>query len=576
DEPGWSFPHATELVTWEPPVIERFHAYLREKAMTPVLLGREGWSDVAPIGMPTPEAPLAERRLWYHTVRFSDLEEARTYAVAARAVRAELGEEVLGFVNWNNPGIFHSDLRPWRDYAVYCSSDWFTFSRARGNTCLWLGPGVSEGGYGYQSTFRMWSMALNLLRSAADQGVGRFGAYVHHNFIPDERGYEVALSIMAVAGHGGSGYESYVWGPRYAFTEYMWSEKFGHYAPVADANRLIGRSEYLMVNAEAPKAEVALLWPITSQLYDLNMRGYWTYNRDYLVEMEHVWFALNHQNIPVAFVDETMVQQGELAKYRLLYVTGPNVERKTAETIAGWVSEGGHLWSSAAPERRDEHNESMDVLDVVLGVAARSVHKEPGDYSPKVGLRNMKPLGTIVMRDAPVLGKDPWQAYGSRERFTVAPGAVVAGTFDDDGSAAVVRNEYGKGSSFHFAAMPGLAYSRGTTEVDGRPTIDYPEHIARLVAAPARALNVRRPARSSLRHVETAVLESEAGMAVTLLNWSGKPVKELEVTLRGIGGKVKRLSSARLGALPHETHGDHVVVTLSMPEVIDVMLIEFE
>ena len=79
-------------------------------------------------------------------------------------------------------------------------------------------------------------MALNLLRSAAGQGVGRFGAYVHHNFIPDERGYEVALSIMAVAGYGGSGYNSYIWGPHYAFTEYMWSEKFGHYEHVADAN----------------------------------------------------------------------------------------------------------------------------------------------------------------------------------------------------------------------------------------------------------------------------------------------------------------------------------------------------
>jgi len=572
DEPGWGLPQAPDLVEWTPTVIAGFHAYLREHAMTPGLLGRDNWDQVKPVGKPAGEAPLSEKRLWYHTVRYSGLDQTRRYAIAARALRAELGDTVLGFVNWNTPGIFYSDIRPWRSNAIYCSDDWFTFSRSRGNTCLWIGPGVSEDGDWYRSTFRMWSMTMNLLRSATDQGVGRFGAYVHHNFIPDNRGYEVALSIMAVAGHGGSGYNSYVWGPHYAFTEYMWSEKFGHYEHVADANRIIGRSEHLMIEARPPEPEVALLWPVTSMIYDLNTRGYWTYNRDHTVEMLHVWFALNHYNIPVEFVDETMIRQDRLKGRKVLYLTGANLERETAETIAQWVKGGGSLWTCAAAGTRDEYDQPMDLLDKVLGVEDRRISKEDIDYSPKGELRSSSPLGQIVMDEESGLGTQPWTAYGSRATFKTMRGEVV-GRFEDD-TPAVVRRRYGEGTSLHFATMPGLAYSRGATEADGLPTIDYPPRIANLITALPESLGIHKPAKTSLPFVEAAVLQSPTGMAVTLLNWSAEPVEELQVIMSDVP-RLKSLRSARLGPLEHVYEGNRLSVTLPMPRVIDVLLVEF-
>jgi len=573
DEPNWDFPQTSERLNGEPGALERFRRYLRGRGLSAAQLGRATWEEVRFVGPPPPGAPLPERRLWYHTVQFAGLDQIRRYAAATRALEAELGRQVLAFTNWNNPGIIYSNVKPWHAGDFTASHHWFEFSRARASGCLWLGPSMAEGGGWHRSTFRAWSMAVELLRCAARQGVGRFGAYIHHGPLGDDRGFEVALSIMSVAGHGGAGYNSWIWGPHYAFTEWMWSEKFGHYEAVADANRLIGRSEHLMAGASPPKAQVALLWPFTSQMYDLNKGGYWTYNRDFLVEMEQVWFALNHYNFPVDFVDETMVQEGALDNYKVLYLTGPNLERKTASAIARWVEGGGALWSCAGAGTRDEYNEPMHVLDPVLGVTGRSRQKDHVDYSPKGGLRWLEPRGKVSMDPEAGLGAEPWEAYGSRASFKLA-GAQVIGRFED-GAPAVVRNRHGDGLSLHFATMPGLAYSRGATEKEWEPTVDYPPRIARLITALPERLGVPRPARTSLRFVEAAVLQSERGVAVTLLNWSAKPIEELVVTLSGMPEGLGAVRSARLGQLAFERHGDELTVKLPMPKVVDVLLVEF-
>ena len=317
---------------------------------------------------------------------------------------------------------------------------------------------------------------------------------------------------------------------------------------------------------------------ITSMIYDLNKKGYWTYNRDFLVEMQHVWLALNHNNRPADFVDETMLQSDALDRYKVLYLTGPNLERGSAEAIKRWVARGGHLWTSAGAAMRDEYNQPLLVLDDVLGVTGRKlVDHIDTDYSPKGGLRNLSSVATIRMSPNAGLGADPWQAYGSRAAFDVTTGKVVGRFAPAPGppgsTPAVVRNRFGQGNSLHFAAMPGLAYSRGATELPWQPTIDYSQRIAKLITAQPDELDLPKPATTSLPFVEAAVQRSEKGVAVTLLNWSGKPVKELTVTVPDVAA-FNVVRSARQGKLEHRKQNGTVTVTLSMPRVIDVVMIE--
>jgi len=571
DEPGWLFPGTEATLNKEPETLKRFHDYLIAQGMTPELLGKKSWDEVKLTVPPAPNAVLGERRLWYYSVRFSDLDQDQRYGEAAAALRQAMGDKVLAYTNWNNPGIIYSDLTQYGYPPFYASHNWFDFSRAKGGTCLWLGPGISEDRE--NSTFRTWSLMLDLLRSAAKEGVGKFGAYVHHNFIPDDRGFEIALSIMAIAGRGGSGYDSYVWGPHYAFTEYMWSEKFGHYKYAADANRLIGRSEYLMYGAKVPQAEVALLWPFTSEMYDLNKQGYWNYNRDFMVEMQQIYFALSHHNIPVDFVDETMIQRGSLLKYKVLYVVDPNLQGKTVGAIGGWVNSGGRLFASATAGMKDEFNQPTTAMEYLLGIKWRTISRSAVNYAPKGGLRYLDTLGKVTLDKTAGLGDASFNAYGSRASFALAGGQAV-GRFDD-GSPAVIRNRRGKGEVLYIATMPGLAYSRGASERPNVPTLDYPPQIGKLITAFPDALGVAKPVTTSHPYVEALRLDSDKGVAITLLNWSTKPIDSLEVTINGnlAGATVRSARGVQLTAVP-AADGKSIKVTVPMPEVVDVLLVE--
>ncbi len=575
DEPSWSIAHFATALAANTAGVARFHAYLRERALAPSDLGARSWADTLPATNPPPpgaDPPIGQRRRWYHTVRFAMYDLAAEFSIAAEALRREAGDQVLGFVNWNNPGLFYYDLSRWRpDEPVQVAHDWFVFSRLRGSTCLWLGPGLSEN----RTTWRNWSLMLNLLRSAAAEGVGRFGAYVHHEFIPDERGYEAALGIMAVAAHGGAGYNSYLFGPRYAWTEYMWSEKLGHYEHIADANRLIGRAERLIAGAVPPPAEAAVLWPVTSQIHEFNRGGCWTANRDYLVESQQIWLALNHHFIPADFVDEVTIQRGLPKRLRVLYLAAPHLEAATVAAIKRWVQGGGLLWTSARAMSRDESDLPSAAAADILGVSARKIERDPeADCAPRGGLRTVPERGVVSMQaDAP-MGAGPWTNYGCRAILEPASGARVCGRFED-GKAAILINAVGRGQSWHLAGLPGLAYSRGASETPGRPTIDYPERVAQLICAAADQAGVSRPATADRTFVETAVLESERGLAVALLNWSAQPLAELAVSVRD-HGRAKRISSARLGALKFKREGETLRVRLPMPRVIDVLLVDFK
>ncbi len=593
DEPSWDFPQATKRLNLAPKEfaaypknindgkllpsadnLPKFRQYLREMGFAPGDFGCDTWEQVRPATDALPkEATLPQRRLWYHSVKYVGHEQCQWYGTAAKAFARAEGD-VLTFTNWNNPGIFYSDCSKVHDGASWLngSHEWFEFARAGGGTCLWLAPGMSESGGWYGSTLRTWSLMMNLLRSAAAEGPKQFGAYIHHNFIPEERSYEIELSIMSLAGHGGVAYNSYIWGPHYAFTEYMWSEKLGHYEAVADANRLIGRTENVLLAGRPPRAKVALLWPITSQMYDPNHRGYWSYNRDYLVEMQHVYFALSHRGIPVDFVDDSIIQRGDLARYQVLYVTGPNLERKTATAIVDWVRSGGALWSCAAAGIRDEYDLPQTTLEAALGVTSRQVTRIEADYSPKNGLRELQPLATVQMKPDSGLGDATWNAFGSRSKLRVATGQVL-GTFDD-GTPAVVQNQLGKGISLHFATMPGLAYSRGATESHGKPTIDYPPRIGDLIALLPKLRGIKPPLTTSLPFVEALWLDSDRGAAITLLNWSGKPLEHVSVKIDNRTGAYRSIRSARLGKVGFEKTNEQLVVDLPMSRVADVLLLE--
>ena len=74
--------------------------------------------------------------------------------------------------------------------------------------------------------------------------------------------------------------------------------------------------------------------------------------------------------------------------------------------------------------------------------------------------------------------------------------------------------------------------------------------------------------------VESVLLKSDHGRAVTLLNWGSKPLSQVQVTLAD-ASDTRSVRSARLGDLKfrRERNGS-IFIQLPMPRVADVLFVE--
>ena len=71
--------------------------------------------------------------------------------------------------------------------------------------------------------------------------------------------------------------------------------------------------------------------------------------------------------------------------------------------------------------------------------------------------------------------------------------------------------------------------------------------------------------------VEAARLESPAGIAVTLFNWTKEPSQDVEVVVRNAGA-VRSVGTAERGALPFQREGESIRVRVALRDV-DVLLL---
>ena len=97
-------------------------------------------------------------------------------------------------------------------------------------------------------------------------------------------------------------------------------------------------------------------------------------NLAYGFDRMHTWLALAHAQIPVDILSERDVTDGELARYKVCYLSGPNLTRAAAAKLRAWVEAGGTLWITAGAASRDEFNSFNRPLDELSSLLA--AHRE--------------------------------------------------------------------------------------------------------------------------------------------------------------------------------------------------------
>ncbi|MDF2440863.1 MAG: hypothetical protein JWN98_1847, partial [Abditibacteriota bacterium] len=565
DEPGWYFPDITQKMVSTPPRLEHFRAWLRTKNLTPAALGASSWSQVYPIGF-SQARDLPSRRLFFWSARYPAETASDAYAKWTRQLRRSVHEKLLVGSNWNNqvnrwylPAPLRKvgknpDLGP---DAAMGMMDWMDVGRKRAVSALWSEDWFRD------IDAQNWSYYADALRSAAREGDdanyrGEFGGYIVGKRLGDHPSGG-KYKALALVGHGAKVLEWYSFGPESKFKGNSYSANQPAYGAIAGANRLIGRAEDLLYPGRRGNARIALLLPGSAQVWDTSP-DLPLYQR----EIAGLHFALTHAQHPVDLVDETNIAEGDLTRrgFNLLYVTSPNLSAASQAALRGWIENGGTAVFAPGAAAADEYNTPTSTLNTARGVRVQA--------GPRLTINDgAKARSEVVFRDA------TWGQSTSVTRdvqpLQIAGATVVA---EANGQPVVAHNRFGRGLAVSYGFWPGASYYDSPQRTDpGRLPLNWSAALRAVATAAPRVTKVPKPLDVSVPVVEAARLDSAAGSAITLLNWTDRPLDAVTVTVRNAGA-VRSVGSAESGALEFTREGESIRVTLPLRDV-DVLMLRF-
>jgi len=341
------------------------------------------------------------------------------------------------------------------------------------------------------------------------------------------------------------------------------------YAMVLKTFRELGQYEDIVQAGARRPAEVGLWFSETADIWDDTEGSFGAAKRA-------LYVAILHRQLPLDFVVEQDALDGTLARYKVLYLADRHVSRAASAKIAAWVQAGGKLLATAGAGMFDEYNGPNKALRELLGVEMISL-EAPGDA--QVGfIKQDLPFARAIDT---VSWSGGWlPVTGALTKMRAGRDATVEGTFAD-GSPAVVVRKAGRGETVYCGFLPGLTYfhpaiprrpmDRGATDDSMGQLVPwgFDAAAARLIGSVADEV-VRRVSCSEPL-VEASVIESAAGTAIVLTNWSGRPVPGLTATVDGrlSGQSVKLASGSKLVA---KRAGGQRVLTFDL-DVADVLIL---
>lgn len=514
DEPGTSdLKHLAECESCRKAFVE----YLQQWGLKPEDFGQTNWAALKPISREE-ATDAASRRLYYWSIQFRDWTNARLFRQATEAAEKHLGPRILQMTNFTD-----MPLSGWASGLIE-GPDWFLFGRMRATTLMWsedwaaLGPEVS----GY---------ITDMLRAAGRPHKLPIGEYIiaNHNPTMPQR----ALSAVM---HGARTLHFYCYGPYYAFLDGMISDNPETMRTLGRLTRFLAKADPYVYPAQLSPAAVAILYGKSHEI--------WQRDAAVATERRSVYLATHHAHIPVDILSEDDVAEGLLKGYKVLYVTESNIRRDAARQIALWVRAGGVLQMCAGAGLRDEYDEPLQELIQLAGVQVAEVTKPGGDYREHYGLRQqkirseatfrlagLKESGISEQKISPPPAAITFPVLGYSEQAQAVDASVIA-TFTEGQPAGFVHKA-GRGFVLRYAFMPGLGYVRSANiKATDLITGHKPEQLW-LLTLPIRLAGVVAPLSVSEPLVQARLLTGPQADVVCLANWSGQPVSNLRVTLRG-------------------------------------------
>ena len=519
-------------------MLKKFHAYLRER------MEAEGSDPLSFLGVTDLEelpcletlpdnAGRFERRLFYHSARFSHLVTADRYRAATETLQARFPDALI-YNNYSPHPLFltGSDMN---------DIDWFVICRNRAQSLGWGEDWASEGSWSLGTSFQIVSFYAALVECSVRRHGQPAGFYAGVNC------GGAGQKIFSCVGRGLTWLELYAWGPIDGLAEgsNAWSEDQDQYFAVMQAAHALGPADTILAQGRREPRRVALLY---NRSHEICQNGAGRLNIDWM----STFIGLAAAHVPVDVIIEEDLDAEHLAPYDVLLLGGFNLEGRHVAAIHDWVERGGLLVGSGGAARLDVSGDPLPATEKLF--AARQRPMRPGEAAARKTARfEAKHLWPETVEVA---------AKGILHLLEpVGDGRGVA-TYDGGGVAAV-EQAVGKGRTLLFGFHPGytLRDSGGTRG----PAREW-------LAAPVIA-RIGRP-RADVDHpsIETTLFEHESGIAVLLSSFGPVPEGERIVSV-ATDRDVREVTSSLRGPLAWKRQGDRIEVRSPPIDRVDVITI---
>jgi hypothetical protein len=442
---------------------------------------------------------------------------------------------------------------------------WVSLFRAGAMTMPWSEDYAFQVPVGSQ---QMNSLGLDLFRAGIRH---QPGARIHYYVMPHEPGNTPASFrrlFYADLMHGMKVVNLFELRPvQAAYTENYVNDP-AMYLAIRDAVHELGALEDIVLPGAVRPAAAALWFSEAADVWGDDRPPFGAAKRT-------LYVALRHAELPLDVVVEPDALDGTLDRYEVLYLADRHVSRAATRAIAAWVKRGGRLLCTAGAGLRDELDEPNAAMGALLGIDEASLDAPASQQIrlEKQDLPFTDPIDTLAWKG------EQLAVLGARSRFTpAASGASTLLASFGDGSPAVTERAAGKGSATYAGFLPGLSYFKPAIPLQPVDRSPRPGSMAHLVptafAAGARALLARpaeavsRPVTSSEPLVESGTIEAPSGTLIPLVNWSGRRLEKLRVTVLAAAPRSATLASGRAVESAYEAGRQVLVLDLDEADAI--------
>jgi len=564
-EPGTPFNYSDEVtapaIGNNPVALSFFREWLKKKKIRPEILGVKNLEDVVPIESPEElfrrqkSNKSAANRTFYYTSRFRQESTTQKFKWLTEAFHKHVSKTALTstlvadhpYFAGTGLGMGMGPNPAWGSTPL--AADWFDMARQKAVDMAgiedWMGLQYMYGPNWTWEGFQLMGFQAAIFRS------GSRGTMPVMAWITPSDETNLRLKSASALCQGAKHFFYWTYGPTATSTENYWSDLKSAYSGIVHISNQLARAETILAQGTMRPTKVALLYSISSDLWQ-------PFGYAGMLERRLIYFALVHSHYLVDMLTEEDVIGGRLKNYDVLYTADPCISEEAMKKISDWVSAGGYIFGTCAAGSRNEFNEEVTGLCRVFGIKPGvKTAAQPGPYHIRGALNEIPYTDTVLVRANAKEKSIPAIAFGViGEKSSFVPStATIIGTFSD-GSPAVALNRFGRGKAIYVGACPGISYGKDAKFVRAELKEKWPSTHRDFIVSFARAKNV--PILTDISHpvVEAGIYDSPAGTALVLANFTYEPIEQMKVRI-SVPQKPLRVVSCENGAIAFDIKKNH-------------------